>query len=222
MFISKNKIRNLSIALVGFGNVMTIANPAQAALFGSNNTPGYFDASSGSRIITFSADETISDLNVLVDFVKADGEAFDPPYPTGTPYFSEIVFRLFAPGGLISTDLISSGSFNSGVAPEFDGKIIFDQQATEVVNVDPGRPQAGIFRPVGNLSVFNGLSSLGDWTLRIEDTTGNDALRFRGFNIGINGPATVDAVPTPALLPALIGMGAAAYRRRKGNATARV
>jgi subtilisin-like proprotein convertase family protein len=89
------------------------------------------------------------------------------------------------------------------------------------VNVNPDRPQPGTFRPVGDLSVFNGLSSVGDWTLLIQDTTGADSLRFRGFNIGINGPATGDAIPTPALIPGLIGMGAAAYRKRKGAATAK-
>ncbi|NJM47486.1 MAG: PTPA-CTERM sorting domain-containing protein [Alkalinema sp. RU_4_3] len=217
----KTKMGNLAIAVVGFGSVMAIANPSQAALLGSDNTPGYFDSSSGNRIITFSDDETITDLNVLVDFVKADGETFDPPYPTGVPFFNEIVFSLLAPDGVTSVDLISSGSFNSGAESTlFEGQIIFDQQATEVVNVNPDLPRPGTFRPVGDLSIFNGLSSVGNWTLSIRDTVGNDALRFRGFNIGINGPATV-AVPTPALLPALIGMGAAAYRRRKGSAIAK-
>jgi hypothetical protein len=83
MIALKNKTINLAIAVVGFSSVMSIANPAQAALFGSNNTLGNFDNSSGTRTITFAADETIADLNVLVDFVKADDSNFDPPYNIG-------------------------------------------------------------------------------------------------------------------------------------------
>ncbi len=40
-----------------------------------------------------------------------------------------------------------------------------------------------------------------------------------GFK-GVGGTPVTDTVPTPALLPGLIGIGAAAYRKRKGAATA--
>jgi hypothetical protein len=208
-----------AIALAAIVTTFSAINPAQAALVGSNSTPGNFDSSSGTRTITFTDNETISDLNILIDFAKADGDNTDPPYPTGVPFFNEIVFRLLSPNGT-SVDLISENSFNAGSGPGFDGKINFDDQAANVVNVDPNRLQTGLFRPTGSLSAFNGQSSLGNWILSIQDTVGGDSLRFRSATIGINGPATMAAVPTPALLPGLVGLGMGAMRKRKQKAAA--
>ncbi len=207
-----------TIAAAAIVTTFSYVNPAQAALIGSNNMPGNFDRSSGNRTITFTGDETISDLNILIDFAKADGEQAAPPYPTGTPYFDEIVFRLISPTGT-SVNLIGERDFNDGrIGTLFDGKITFDDQAAQVVNVNRDLPQAGIFRPTGRLSDFNGQSSLGTWTLFIEDTFREDSLRFRSATIDINRSSTAAAVPTPALLPGLVGLGLSVMRKRKQKA----
>jgi MYXO-CTERM domain-containing protein len=137
---------------------------------------------------------------------------------------------LTRPGGGTTVNLINSFSFNTGsVGTNFDGTITFDDAAANVANVNPNQPQAGTFRPVndpaGNaLANFNGGTALGTWSLFIQDTVGQDALRFRSYTLTVT---TQDAGPAPAPEPepsTLVGgaLGAlvvVAYVRRRRRRT---
>lgn len=201
------------------------AGPAEAGVIvATNNTIGLFDASSGTRTVTFTGLEAgfgtgvILDVDIAINFAKADGESFDPPFPTGLPFHNETVFRLER--GATTANLISAGSFNVGSDP-FDGTITFSDQAAQVVNVNPDLPQAGTFRPVGPglLSGFNGQNAAGTFTLFIQDTVGLDALRFRSFTLTITTEDATNVIPEPSTM-ALAGvgalvLGAMGVRRRK-------
>lgn len=198
----------LAFSLFAVIRVFFSASPAIGGLItATNNTTGLFDASVGNRQIAFSGLEPgfgtglITDVNVSINYAKADGENFAPPFPTfDRPFFDEIHFALIAPNGDI-VELIAANSFNEGLGgTNFDGVQVFDQSAASVANVNRDLVTAGTFRPTGpgSLNDFNGDSAMGTWTLFIEDTVGDDALRFRSFTLNIT---TRDfTVPEPASL----------------------
>jgi hypothetical protein len=188
----------------------------------TNSTPGNFDASSGTRDVVVDGSEPgydtgiITGVTISINFAKADGEAFDPPFPGGTPFYNEIVFILTSPTA-VSVELIAAGSWGAG-SGQFDGTIIFDDSATDVVNFGAA-PVAGTYRPTGPgaLADFLGDSALGTWSLFIQDTVGADSLRFREYTLNITTARS--AVPEPSTLAlAAIGsiavFGAARRRRR--------
>lgn len=215
-----------------FAAIATLAMPAHGAIItATNNTPGLFDASSGTRSVTFTGSEpgfgsgAVLDLNVTVKFAKADGELFEP-LEGGTPFYGEIEFILS--NGATNVTLIAAGSFSSGSGPGFDGTITFDDSAADFVNVNVNSPSSGTFKPTGpgnpaspgTLANFNALNAAGTWTLSIRDTTFADALRFREFTVSITTDGVVDAaVPEPGTLSimgaGLIGLAGVALRRRK-------
>jgi hypothetical protein len=196
------------------GLLLAAAGIARADVIITNNTSGMFDASSGTRTVTVTGLEPGFGLGIVravilsINFAKADGESMNPPYPTGTPYYNEIVFRLTSPGGT-TVNLISANSFTTGSGSTgFDGTITFNQYAASVVNVNPNVVQAGTYRPVGNLNNFYGQNAAGTWSLYIQDTTGQDALRFRLYSLDI-----VTDVPEPSVF-LLVGAGLVLLARR--------
>ena len=213
------KLTLLCAALLSIGAVSASAGIISL----TNSTTGNFDASSGTRAVTFTGSEagfgtgTISNVRISINFAKADGELFDPPFPGGTPFFNEIHFRLTGPSAT-PVELIAAGSWGGGTG-QFDGIITFDDAAGAVVNFGAA-PVAGTFRPTGAgaLADFNGQNALGIWTLFIEDTAGSDSLRFRSFTLDISTDGAV--IPEPASM-ALVGLGlcAAAFIRRRKSRT---
>ncbi len=199
--------------------ILLSAGAANAGLITlSNNTTGLFDASSGTRTVTIAGTnpDLITRVEISIDFVKADGEAFAGPYPTGTPFLNETVFTLTGPGGT-TVNLIAANSFKAGTTL-FDGVIRFAQSAPQVVNVNDTLMQAGTFQPVGNLNGFNGQLADGTWTLFIRDTTGADALRFRSFTLDVE---TGVPEPSSAAMLGIAGLltvaGALRRRTKSGN-----
>lgn len=196
---------------------MAISAHAQTVVT-SNNTFGNFDASSGTRQLLFTALQIgagglITDVNISINFAKADGEGTG--LGSGTPFFNETVFSLTYE--TTTASLIAENSFNSGSGQgPFSGTVTFDDAATDVVNVNPNLIQAGTFQPVGSLSDFNGLNlTTGDWTLTIQDTVGADSLRFYSATLEVTYDG-VGAVPEPSTY-GLMGAGllaAVLFRRR--------
>lgn len=191
----------------------------------TNSTPGYFDASSGTRALTFTpaqAGGTITNVTISIQFGKHDGQTFGVN-PGGTPFYNEIEFSLIGNTGgpALTANLISAGSFNTGSDGFLDRTITFDESAGSVVNVNPDDPAAGTFRTTGfagglGLNQFFGSTlAAGDWTLVIRDTVFADGLDFHSatLNITVDGVSTPDAGSTFALLSlAIVGLGA--LRRR--------
>ncbi|HEX2853884.1 MAG TPA: PEP-CTERM sorting domain-containing protein [Opitutaceae bacterium] len=204
-----------SIAALVAAATLAISAHAQTVVT-TNSTFGNFDASSGTRQLLFTALEIgagglITDVNISINFAKADGEG--TTLGSGTPFFNETVFNLTY--GSTTTELIAAGSFNSGSGP-FSGTVTFDDAAANLVNVDPNLIQPGTFQPVGSLSDFNGLNlTPGDWTLFIQDTVGADSLRFYSATLEVTYDG-VGAVPEPSTY-GLMGAGllAAVLLRRR-------
>ena len=169
----------------------------------TNSTTGFFDSSSGTREVVFSAADfsgttgIVTDVDISISFAKSDDNSFVPQggqLGTGTPFHNETEFALTSPTGTSFT-LISNGfgietvpadsfaSFNVGsTGSSFQGTILFDQDAAAPVNADPSNLTSGTFRPDDNtsnsLDIFNGESGLGTWSLFIEDNVGADGLSF--------------------------------------------
>lgn len=201
--------------------VFLIPHAAESATASvSNNTPLDVDGSSGTRTVDITAaelppGETLTNVNVTVDFLKTDGSCATPG--TGNSYHSEIVYQITSPMGT-TVNLITSGTFTGGddVPPV---TITFDDAAASVVG--GVYPVSGTFQPVSPLSAFNGEDPQGTWTLYVEDTVGADPLCHYSFTLDLETEAlAIGAIPTlnevgivvMALLLATLGF--AALRRR--------
>lgn len=134
--------------------------------------------------VTFSASDfpsgaSITDVNILIDFLKTDGSCAAPL--SGSAYHGETSFRLEAPDGtrvvLASTDTWSGNTAIQPVA------VTFDQAAAMPPS---GTPVTGTFQPNGgNLDSFNGLDPVGTWVLQAGDTSGLDPLCVISYTITI-------------------------------------
>ena len=179
----------------------------------TNATSGIFDASSGTRSVTVTGLEVgfdggvLTNITVAIDYLKADGEAADPPPPPplpGSPFFNEIHFRLDRAANP-STELIAAGHYGVGGAGDFFSGIQTFATGGAIIPAG-GSPVAGTFAPTGpgSLAAYNGASALGVWTLFVEDTVGLDALRFRSVTFTFTTESA--AVPEPSSC-AILGAG---------------
>lgn len=176
------------------------------------------------RPVTFLGSEpgfalgAIADVNITIEFAKADGTNPNPPYPTTfDPFFNEINFELISPNGT-SVMLIPVNTFPGAPATNafnglvYDGTITLDDEAAQTVNIQAmlaGMPNSGAFRPVNPLSAFDGLNALGTWQLWIGDEVGDDTLRFRSYTL------TITTVPEPTSWACWgLAMGALVLLRR--------
>jgi hypothetical protein len=159
----------------------------------------------------------VHDVDVVVDFAKADGEEFLPPYNgRGSPFLNEIWLRVIHPTG-IAVDLIALGSLGAGSAPGFSGVIRFDDSAALRVNNDPEHLVAGTFRPTGpgSLTDFTRISGEGVWRLEMIDSGLGDSFRFRGASLMLEVD-TDTPIPEPGTFGLLsLATGLLLFRRKR-------
>jgi subtilisin-like proprotein convertase family protein len=111
---------------------------------------------------------------------------------------------------------------DNGGSSDPNGDFTFDDEAA--LGVGAVNTTGGIFRPLNALSAFDGLSSAGDWTLRIFDDANADAGALTGWKLSLAGAPTPGGVPEPAtwamMLMGFGGLGAVLRRRRAALAAA--
>jgi len=119
-------------------------------------------------IINFSNNFTIDDVNVTIDITHT----FD----------GDLDMKLIAPDGM--TEVILAEDVGGG-GDNFTGTTFDDAAATAIG--DGSAPFSGTFRPQGNLSDFNGMASMGDWTLSITDDASGDGGTLNSWDLQLCG-----------------------------------
>lgn len=138
------------------------------------------DRSTSSVSINVSSIATVVDVNASVGFRKCDGSALSNRTCTGTgsTYNSEIEFRLNHAGRTIA---LVDNHYSGQRHPSYS-VARFDDEASTLVG---GSPTSGTFRPRSSLSLFDGTSAGGSWTLSFTDTVGADPLGVYYFGLEI-------------------------------------
>ena len=123
-------------------------------------------------IINFTEDFIVNDVNVTINATHT--------------WVGDIDIKLIAPDNsqVILFDR-SGGSGDNLTNTTFD-----DEATTPIASGTP--PYTGVFQPEGNLSDFDGLSSAGNWTLRITDNAGGDGGTLLNWTLQICGDPTLN------------------------------
>ncbi len=114
-------------------------------------------------IITFTEDEIINDVNVTIDL----NHTFD----------GDLTIKLIAPDG--SEVMLADRVGGSG--DNFTNTVFDDDATTPIANGTA--PFTGTYTPAGNLSDFEGMSTLGEWTLYVEDNANFDGGTLNSWSL---------------------------------------
>ncbi len=116
-------------------------------------------------VVNFAADDVIYDVNVTINLNHT--------------YDGDLDIYLEGPDGTrveLSTD-------NGGTGENFIDTVFDDDAAT---SIETGTaPFTGSFQPEGSLADFDGMSSMGDWTLEITDDAGGDGGTLNSWSLEI-------------------------------------
>ncbi|MGG7605739.1 PEP-CTERM sorting domain-containing protein [Massilia sp. BKSP1R2A-1] len=195
------------------------AGAAHADVIYTDKTYRDFDASSAYVTFNVATHGLVDDLNIAVEFSKCDNPYIDPAGSAcvgrDTPFENEIVMRLVGPDGRVLS-LVEYGTFDQGDTPGI-GRITmtFDDEGAKLGK----RVQAGAFRPVQSLSLFDGMDMFGEWKLYFEDTTRSDPLEVFSSSLIFNSADAPADVPEPTGLAVfgagLFALGALRRRQRR-------
>ncbi|MEO8393738.1 MAG: Calx-beta domain-containing protein [Chloroflexota bacterium] len=109
---------------------------------------------------------TVVDVNVTVQIGKSSSLCLPRVAVPGNESNSALAMTLYAPNNT-GVSLFSSGAFTTpgdfGIVT-----LTFDDAGASPVS---GLPTSGTFAPTGQLSTFNGLNALGNWTVALSDNT---------------------------------------------------
>jgi hypothetical protein len=115
-------------------------------------------------------------------------------------------------------DIVSYSGNNAENISDYQASSLGTISVLETENLMVGDTLSFDISSIYNNALLSNLSSLG---IRLQVTNPNDVplkgegLGFNNFRLTSDGQAT--AVPTPALLPGLIGLGLGAWRKRKAT-----
>ena len=124
-----------------------------------------------SSIINFASDNVINDINVTINLNHT--------------WNSDLDIFLTGPDGTV----VELSTDNGDSSDNYIDTVFDDDAATPITDGDG--PFTGSFQPEGSLSDFNGLSSLGDWTLEITDDAAGDDGDFNSWSLEICNTTTV-------------------------------
>ncbi len=107
-------------------------------------------------------------------------------------FISDLEFRLIGPNGTTANLLIQA------CGNEDNFNVSFDDESDNTIIVCPFN-DGTVYRPVSPLSVFDGMSSLGSWTLEITDDFNIDGGRFDSWRLEmcLNGGTLTNENPEP-------------------------
>ena len=242
----------LTTCIASLALSLLVSAVSQAAIVSKTNaTFGSFDGTYGYRdvvfdVADFAGDPTIVlDVDVSITFAKPKvSDLFLGDLPPG---YNEIEFALVSPAGTTFTLISNPGgvelvaddffeTFSTGAdGASFSGTILFDQSASDPVDIDPNSIPSGTYRPdddtLNSLDVFSGESAVGTWRLFVEDDTAPfdpffdppSPLEFTSFTLTITTAfASNDPIPEPSSVAvfslAAVGMGLGVLRRRHKGA----
>ncbi len=151
----------------GWGVYGRLFNRSDSTLYVSSSPAmAVPDTGTAEATLNVSSNAIITDVNVQIELSH--------DYP------SDLTVTLVSPDGTeveLFTNVPSNylnGSLPTG--SDFSGTLFDDAATVAITDADNGAvpPFAGTFQPTGSLATFNGENVNGLWTLRVEDTNGND------------------------------------------------
>ena len=129
-------------------------------------------------VITVTNDFIITDVNVLIDVTHT--------------YNQDLVIELIAPDGTT----VELANRVGGNEDNFTNTL-FDSESDNPIQ-NGAAPFTGVFAPSGSLEVLNGLTSAGEWTLRITDNVNEDGGSLNNWSIQLCAAEAL-SVPNPFL-----------------------
>jgi len=129
-------------------------------------------------VITVTDDFQVNDVNVTINIDHT--------------WASDLDIKLIAPDGVTEVILVE----DAGGSGDNFTDTVFDDAATEqIANGAP--PFTGVFQPQGSLADFNGLQTVGDWTLSIFDDANQDGGSLNSWSLQICGDLNLSVEENP-------------------------